>query len=179
MIIRAFSSATLLGAPTPAPAGVLGTFGTIDVLKLTSAELLETYGISLSPTDLDTPFELAAGLAARADRRTDARLRNDKLVRALARYPFLLPCFVGYQEAPGIGLLPFMTDGVPGRWSLFFEADGRMSLVECRGGTLAVAGHGELVDAERRLPNPLAKARWLLRGKLPAAAKSAARSPAE
>jgi hypothetical protein len=179
MIIRAFSSATLLGVPTPAPAGVLGTFGTIDVLKLTSAELLETYGIGLSATDLDTPFELAAGLAARDGRRTAAQLRNDKVVRALARRPFLLPCFVGYQEAPGIGLLPFMSDGVPGRWSLFFEPDGRMSLVECRAGALAVTGHAELVDADRRLPNPIAKARWLLRGKLPVINKSAARSPAE
>ena len=140
MIIRAIgrASARLLTQRTGAPAGVLGTFGSIDVLQLTSPELRETFGIMLGELDAITPFELAAALDRFDKRRTAARIRKDRLVRLIEERKFLLPCFVGYQEVPGQGLLPFMTDGAPGKWSLFFEPDGRITLVEADGGRLQV-----------------------------------------
>ena len=154
MIVRTAERASvhLLTHPTRPPARVRGTFGVIEVLQLTSAELRETLGISLSETDVASPFELAAALTRRNGRRTEAHIRNDRLVRLIERRKNLLPCFVGYQEVAGVGTLPFMTDAVPGAWSLFFEEDGRMTLVERRGSLLAVTDDDALLEPARAAP---------------------------
>jgi len=136
------------------PDAVGGRFGRVELLRFTSAELRELTGVSLLPTDLHTTFELAPALARTTERTTDALIRNNRLARVIASRPFLLPAFVGYQETGGAGLLPFMTDGVPGKWSLFFEPDGRMTLIRWEGDRFQVCGDRELgeTDAgERRL----------------------------
>ncbi len=147
MIIRAIDrpAATLLTMGVAPPAGVRGTFGKVDVLQLTSTELREAFGIYLAELDVVTPFELAVALMSWAGRPTAAQIRKNRLVRLIDRRKFLLPCFVGYQEVPGIGMLPFMSDGPTGMWSLFFEEDGRMTLVEAHENRLAVTPDTDLV----------------------------------
>ena len=141
-----------------------GTVGEVEVLQLTSAELRDTFGITLSDTDCETPFELAAALGRHCGKATAARIRNDRLVRLLDRRKDLLPCFVGYQQVAGLGLLPFMTDGVPGCWSLFFEQDGRMTLAERRGNGIEIIGESDLLDPVAEPPRAMEKARSLLFG---------------
>lgn len=114
-----------------------GAFGRIDVLQLTSRELQDMYKIELRDLDVQTPFELAAALEGSKGAPTAARVRKDRLVRLVLQRN-LLPCFVGYQEVRMQGLLPFMTDGPHGRWSLFFAANGEVVLVERAGEQLHV-----------------------------------------
>jgi hypothetical protein len=120
----------LLLASCAAPEHVIGGFAAIDILALTSSQLRETFGIRMTDGDAETPFQLAEFLQGRGAGRPVAALRKDRLARLIDLRPELLPCFVGYQEVSGVGILPFMTDAVPSRWSLFFESDGRMTLVE-------------------------------------------------
>ncbi len=136
--------------------GLAGTFGCIAVLRFTSTELREAFGITLAETDVETAFEAAAALARGAA--PGSRLRNDRLARLLAERPNLLPCFVGHQQAPDGHVRPFLTDGPSGTWSLFFEDDGRLSLVEA--GTAGLTLTGE----ERLLPtaSPRAAGGFLL-----------------
>ena len=157
MIVRAIDrpSATLLIGRTYAPPGVRGAFGRIDVLQLTSAELRESFGIRLAELDVETPFELVAALTRFRGERTAAEIRNNRLVRLIDRRPDLLPSFVGYQDVPGLGFLPFMSDGPPGKWSLFFEDDGRMTLVERPEGELVVTTEPELVTPARPAAEPV------------------------
>ncbi len=167
MIIRAISrpAATLLTMAVEPPAGVRGTFGKIDVLQLTSRELREGFAISLAELDVVTPFELAAALSSWAARPTAAQIQKNRLVRLIDCRKYLLPCFVGYQEVPGIGMLPFMSDGPPGKWSLFFEADGRMTLVEAQDQGLAVTPDSELIGAVAAVAaGPVATAKSYLFG---------------
>lgn len=173
MIIRAIDrpATILLTARTAAPRDVLGVFGRVEVLQLTSSELHESFGITLADFDVVSPFELAAALTSRRGEATAANLRKDRLVRLIDRRAFMLPCFVGYQQVPRLGLLPFMTDGPQGQWSLFFEVDGRMTLVEGAGHTLKVTPDAELVGP---MAAPVRVARsFLFRG------RNAARPPAE
>ena len=169
MIIRAVDrpATSLLTSPTVAPKGVRGVFGQVEVLQLTSLELRESFGISLAEFDVVSPFELAAALTKWRGEPTAAHVRKDRLIRLIDRREHLMPCFVGYQRVPGLGLLPFMTDGAPGKWSLFFEEDGRMSLVEAEGDRLLITGETDLlgpvtVKAERPVRS------FLFRGRGPA-----------
>lgn len=167
MIIRAINrpAATLLTMAVEPPAGVCGTFGKIDVLQLTSTELREGFGISLADVDVVTPFELAAALTSWAGRPTAAQIRKNRLVRLIDRREYLLPCFLGYQEVPGTGMLPFMSDGPPGKWSLFFEADGRMTLVEAQDNRLAVTPDADLIGPMAAVAaGPMATAKSFLFG---------------
>jgi len=125
-----------------APAGLERAFGKLDVLRYGSAELRERFGITLAETDFHTAFELVETLRSDRGRATAVTLRKRDLARLIDKRPGLIPCFVGYQEAPQ-GLLPFMTDGHRSRWSLFFEPDGEMTLVETRGDQLLVTPHAE------------------------------------
>ena len=165
MIVRAIGrpSATLLIGRTPAPPGVRGAFGRIDVLQLTSSELWESFGIRLAELDVETPFELVAALTRFRGEPTAAEIRNNRLVRLIDRRPDLLPSFVGYQDVPGLGLLPFMSDGPPGTWSLFFEEDGRMTLVERPEAERVVTTEPDLAAPARPALHPLS-ASFLLGG---------------
>ncbi|MDP9413058.1 MAG: hypothetical protein M3Q08_02985 [Pseudomonadota bacterium] len=179
MIIRAIDkpAATLLTMDVAPPAGVRGTFGKIDVLQLTSTELREGFGISLAELDVVTPFELAAALTSWAGRPTAAQIRKNRLVRLIDGRKFLLPCFVGYQEVPGAGMLPFMSDGPPGKWSLFFEEDGRMTLVEAHDDHLAVTPDNDLVGPMTAVAaGPVATAKSYLFGGFGAGRKSKAQA---
>lgn len=140
MIIRLLdrSGAPPLDCSAPAPEGMRGGFGRVDVLQFTSAELAEAFGIRLAPLDVMTPFELAAALEGPGGASSAIRIRKDLLVRLIEQRRHLLPCFVGHQWVDGAGFLPFMTDGPSGKWSLFFEKDGRMALVERVGDRLVV-----------------------------------------
>jgi hypothetical protein len=118
-------------------------FGRLDVLRHSSADLRERFGLTLAETDFHTVFELVEALRSVGGRATDIKVRKRDLARLIDRRPTLLPCFVGYQQTAG-GLLPFMTDGHRSRWSLFFAADGAMTLVENRGDHLLVTPHEDL-----------------------------------
>ena len=145
MIIRVFDNATEhLSFHQAGPAGVRGTFGKIEVLQFASTQLHQLFGIALADTDVDNAFALAAALARHNDRPTKLKRRNDRLARLVQQRAYLLPCFIGYQETPEEGLLPFMTDGPSGRWSLFFEGDGRMTLVEHDGSSLILTADDAL-----------------------------------
>ena len=172
MIIRAVDrpATSLLTSPTAAPSGVRGVFGRVEVLQLTSSEIRESFGISLAELDVVSPFELAAALTRWRGQPTAAHLRKDRLMRLIDRREFLMPCFVGYQEVPGVGLLPFMTDGPPGKWSLFFEEDGRMSLVEAEEDRLRVTAETELLGPITAKPERPARS-FLFRGRGPAKAR--------
>lgn len=124
-------------------AGFEGMFGCIPVLRFTSGELREAFGITLAETDVETAFEAAAALARR--KAPGARLRNDRLARLLTERPHLLPCFVGHQQAADSPVRPFLTDGPAGAWSLFFEDDGRMAMVEAGAGGLTLAPDEQLL----------------------------------
>lgn len=166
MIVRAIDrpSSTLLTSRTYPPPGVRGAFGRIDVLQLTSAELRETFGIRLAELDVETPFELVAALTRFRGERTAAEIRKNRLVRLIDRRGDLLPSFVGYQDVPGVGLLPFMSDGPPGKWSLFFEQDGRMTLVERPEQQLIITTEPELVEPSKAAAEPETAARSFLLG---------------
>jgi hypothetical protein len=166
MIIRAIDrpAATLVTARKDAPHGVRGVFGQVEVLQLTSCELRESFGISLAEYDVETPFELAAALTSWRGEPTAAFVRKDRLVRLIGRRPDLLPCFVGYQEVPGVGYLPFMTDGPTGKWSLFFEEDGRMTLVEAQEGGLAATADADLIGPAAVVAKPVRAAKSFLFG---------------
>ena len=179
MIVRTTErpSAHLLTRSVRSPEKMHGTAGEVEVLQLTSSELRETFAVRLRETDCENPFELTAALARCEGEATAARIRNDRLVRVLNRRTDLLPCFVGYQDVPGVGLLPFMTDGVPGCWSLFFEEDGRMILAERRGECIELIGESDLLEPVPAEPGTLDKARsWLFAG-AGAAARLVARRP--
>ena len=175
MILRAEGpAATLLTARTEAPRGVRGAFGKVEVLQLTSAELHEGFGIALAELDVATPFELAAALGSWRGRQTSANIRKDRLVRLIERRD-LLPCFVGYQDVPGVGILPFMSDGPSGRWSLFFEQDGRMTLVETGSdGALTTTADAELFGDVPALSRPVNAWKSLLFGGFSSARKMVA-----
>ena len=166
MIIRAIDrpAATLLTARADAPHGVRGPFGKVEVLQLTSAELRESFGISLAELDVETPFELAAALTQWRGQPTAAHIRKDRLVRLIGRRPSLLPCFVGYQEVPGVGVLPFMSDGPTGKWSLFFEEDGRMTLVEAGENGLVAIADTDLIGPASTVSRPVRAAKSFLFG---------------
>lgn len=129
----------------------VGEFARIDLLKLTSGELREQFGITLSPTDFFTTFELVPALK----RLSGAAVRCDRVAHVLARRPELLPCFAAYQQAPGGAVLPLMTDAHTSSWSLFFEKSGRMTLVEFQEGLWQITPESMLLpeaaaEAERQ-----------------------------
>jgi hypothetical protein len=147
-------------------------FGQIDVLRFTSAELRQRFGIEIAETDVLTAFELAHALGGRG---ITAKVRNDRVARVVQQRE-LVPCFVAYQQLPGAGNLPFMTDGPSGRWSLFFDTDGRMTLVERDGHQFHVTFQEELLH-EKPQPTPTAsKAKGFLLAGLRSAKKVLARS---
>jgi hypothetical protein len=88
------------------------------------------------------------------------RLRNDRLARLLAQRPHLLPCFVGHQHAPDGHVRPFLTDGPSGAWSLFFEDDGRLTLVEAGAAGLTLTPDEQLQPSA----SPRAAGGFLLNG---------------
>ena len=146
MIIRVFNQAGVehLHGARPGPEGIGGTFGRIDVLRFTSVELKALFGISLAEVDVENTFSLAEALRGPPGRRTVLKPRNNRLARVMQQRPYLFPCFVAYQEVPGVRLLPFMSDGPSSGWSMFFEADGGMSLAEAAHGSLVITPHHAL-----------------------------------
>jgi len=132
MIIRLTGkvAAPLVKERTRAPDDIGGEFGRIDLLKLTSRELRERLGITLSPGDFLTTFEVADALTSEGSRPTDAVVRKNRIARVIASQPVLLPCFVAYQRMADGTVLPQMTDAHESKWSLFFEQDGRMTLAQ-------------------------------------------------
>jgi hypothetical protein len=180
MIIRVFNQAGVehLREARGGPEGIDGTFGRIDVLRFTSVELKALFGISLAEVDVENTFSLAEALRGPNGRRTVLKPRNNRLARVMQQRPYLFPCFVAYQEVPGLGLLPFMSDGPSSGWSMFFEADGRMTLVDAAQGSLVVTADEALsrVAAEG---NPDPRSRPFLLNPLKAAKKvfSAAKRP--
>jgi hypothetical protein len=84
---------------------------------------------------------------------TDARIEEARVARLIEARPSLLPCFIGYQETPAGKLLPLMTDGPEGRWSLFFAENGAMTLVEYQTGEWRIQPETELLpDIRGRFP---------------------------
>lgn len=119
-------------------------FGRLDVLRYTSAELGDRFGIGFAEHDVHTVFELVEALRSNRGEATAVRIPKRDIAHLIDKRPSLLPCFVGYQEVPRIGVLPFMTDGHRSRWSLFFDARGAMTLVENLGDHLRVTPHAAL-----------------------------------
>lgn len=147
-------------------------FGQIDVLRFTSSELRQRFGIEIAETDVLTAFELAHALCARG---VTAKFRNDRVAR-LVQQRDLVPCFVAYQQLPCAGTLPFMTDGASGKWSLFFDTDGRMTLVERDGRQLHVTPQEELLHEEPQPALATSKAKGFLLAGLRSAKKVLTRS---
>lgn len=169
MIVRMLdaTSAPPLAQSAPAPDGLGGRFASLDVLEFTSAELDEAFGIRLAQFDARTAFELAALLEG-GETGLRCAIRKDLLVRLIEARRDLLPCFVGFQHVGGGRSVAFMTDGPCGKWSLFFDEDGRMTLVERRGDRFDVVGDGELrlMAAERAPRQPARRAVPLLLARL-------------
>ena len=180
MIVRPIVRAAtpLLSLPTEPPAGLRGVFGRIEVLELTSTELHESFGIRLAPLDVETAEELLAALEAHGDRATASQVDEDRLLRLIGTGQVRLPCYIGYSEVPGTGLLPFLTDGPPGKWSLFLEEDGRMTLVECRNGRLCITPDRQLAGPALAAVTPMSRAREAMIGSLGSARKMMARPSA-
>ena len=137
-------------------------YGRINLLMFTSAELRENFGISLSETDFATAFELARALTHHGDRELGLPIRKSNVARAVANRPGLLPSFVAYQEMPGGRLLPLMTDGHESNWSLLFDEEGEMTLVEYRAGTWKVTAQAELLPPVPEKASPLVETKGFL-----------------
>ena len=180
MIIRLTGevAAPLLKERTRAPDDIGGEFGKIDLLKLTSAELRERFGITLSPADFLTTFEVVDALTSGEGRPTDAVVRKNRIARLIQARPTLLPCFIAYQEMPDGALLPQMTDAHESKWSLFFDRAGRMTLAEYEDGW-RITPDAELAPL---LPLPvgrLAETKGFLLSRFATARKMMARSDQE
>jgi hypothetical protein len=162
MIIRLYptNETSLVRERVPAPGG--GEFGTINVLALTSIELRQRFGLTLADTDVASAFELVRSLTKLETGPTNARIRKARLARLIDARPALLPCFIAYQETPKGSMLPLMTDGPEGRWSLFFEEDGAMTLAEFQGGHWRITPESELLPEAAQKADPIAETKSFL-----------------
>ena len=150
-------------------------FARLDLLKLTSTKLDQQFGIRLADTDVGGAFELASALSRVDGKPTAAPIRKDRIARLIAARPTLLPCFIGYRQSED-GLLPFMTDGPSGKWSLFFDAEGHATLVEHRGGEWTITPDVDRPASAAGSPAALAETGGLLLGRLRKAARMFGRS---
>ena len=151
-------------------------YGRINLLMFTSGELRENFGISLSETDFATAFELARALTHHGDEELGLPIRKSNVARAVASQPELLPSFVAYQKMPGGRLLPLMTDGHESNWSLLFDEEGEMTLVQYRAGAWKVTPQAELLPAVSEKANPLIETKGFLLNGIRSAKKMLVRS---
>jgi hypothetical protein len=151
MIIRIYETTetSLVKERMSAPADPGAEFGTINLLMFSSVELRQRFGLNIAGTDARNAAELIQALASCEGQPTDVQIEDVRLTRLLEARPNLLPCFVAYQETPTGKLLPLMTDGPEGRWSLFFATTGAMTLVELQGGQWRVFTEAELLPGVR------------------------------
>jgi hypothetical protein len=166
MIIRIYETTetTLVKERTSAPADSGAEFGTINLLMFSSVELRQRFGLKIAGADARNAAELTQALASSEGRPTDVGTEEVRLTRLLEARPNLLPCFIAYQETPAGKLVPLMTDGPEGKWSLFVAPTGAMTLVEYQGGEWRVTTEAELLpDVSTR--SPIAETRsFLLNG---------------
>ena len=151
-------------------------FGRINPLMFTSTELRERFGIRLSETDCTTAFEVVGGLSELQGKSSHAHIPKNRVARLVASRPWLLPCFVAHQESPDGTILPMMTDGHDSRWSLFFEEDGAMTLVEFDGGEWKITPDSELISDRGERSTPVTETKSFLLNRLRSARKMLARS---
>jgi hypothetical protein len=166
MIIRLYETTetSLVKARISAP-GDAPEFGTINLLMFSSVELRQRFGLTLADGDVTNAAELIQGLAELNGRPTAAHIQEARMARLLEARPSLLPCFIGYQETPAGTVLPLMTDGPDGRWSLFLDDKGAVTLVEFSAGQWRITPDGELLPETTRRADPIAETKsFLLNG---------------
>jgi hypothetical protein len=148
-----------------APSKGGGDFGCINLLMFTSVELRQRFGLRIADSDVTNAAELIQGLVEAEGQPTGAPIRETRLAQLLEARPSLLPCFIGYQETPAGTVLPLMTDGPDGRWSLFLDENGAITLVEFSEGQWRITPEAELLPEMPRRPAALAETRsFLLNG---------------
>jgi hypothetical protein len=174
MIIRLYETTerSLVKRAVSAPSKDGGEFGCINLLMFTSIELRQRFGFRLADSDVASVAELIPALA---DAIT-VEVFEARIVRLLEARPKLLPCFIGYQETPAGTVLPFMTDGPDGRWSLFFDQKGAMTLVEFSEGQWRVTPDAELLPKIPRQSNRIAETKSFLLNGMRSARKMLVRS---
>lgn len=123
------------------------SFRTIDILKLSSSDLRDCYALEIGEFGMFDCADIVAALAG--------FLRGEPLraaARLLDTIDFPKPCYIGWRETGDEFLDPFLTDGPTGRWSLFFSADGRASVVEQKAGQLLLTANDLLAPAATHKP---------------------------
>lgn len=127
MIVRILESSAAPRADVSVAAQRPGQcYGRIDVLQLTAGELFEMYAIRLAADPIRNPEDFLTGRG----------IDGSRLAGLLQYCPVALPCMAGVQRIPRAGTLPFLSDGPAGQWSLFFEPDGRTTLITRAGDRL-------------------------------------------
>jgi hypothetical protein len=151
MIIKLYetSETSLVKQRVPAPAHVGGEFGCINLLIFSSIELRQRFGLRLADTDAASLAELVEALEQFDGQPTGGRIDEARVALLVEAKPNLLPCFIGYQETPTGKLLPLMTDGPAGRWSIFFAETGAMTLVEHKSGEWHFQTEADLLPGVR------------------------------
>lgn len=122
------------------PAGP-SSFHAVDVLKLSSAELLDRHGLRVSEFGMTDRADVIAALAGFLD---GPPLRAAADLLDVLDLPS--PCYLGWQEVNGVATHPFLSDGTAARWSAFFDDEGRATLVERSGDEL------QLTDCDKMAP---------------------------
>lgn len=178
MIIRLYETAerSLVKQSVAAPAKSGGEYGSINLLMFTSIELRQRFGLRIAESDVADEAELIQGLTASNGHPTGANIREARIARLLEARPKLLPCFIGYQETPAGTLLPLMTDGPDGRWSLFFDEKGAMTLIEFSEGQWRITPEAELLPEAPRRADPIAETKSFLLNGMRSARKMLVRS---
>jgi hypothetical protein len=178
MIIRLYDTTerSHVNRTVSAPSKGGGEFGCINLLMFTSVELRQRFGLSMADSDVTDAAELIRGLAQTNGRPTGAQVRETRIGQLLEARPNLLPCFLGYQETPSATMLPLMTDGPDGRWSLFLDDKGAMTLVEFSAGQWRITADAELLPEPTRRADPIAETKSFLLNGIRSARKMLARS---
>jgi hypothetical protein len=180
MIIRLYetSETTLVKQRFSAPPEIGGEFGCISLLMFTSIELRQRFGLNIGTMEVASAAELVQELGRTTEGAPEPGVPGvpeASILQLLETRPNLLPCFVARQETPTGKMLPLMSDGPEGRWSLFFGEKGALTLVEYSKGEWRVTGQEDLLPKSKRA-DPLAETKSFLLSSFKSARKMLARS---
>jgi hypothetical protein len=178
MIIRLYETTerSLVKRAVSEPFKGGGEYGCINLLMFTSMELRQRFALRIADSDVSDAAELIQALAETEGQVTGGELREAKVGRLLEARPNLLPCFIAYQETPSGAVLPLMTDGPDGRWSLFLDEKGAMTLVEFAEGQWRSTSEAELLPEIPRRADPIAETKSFLLNGFKSARKMLVRS---
>jgi hypothetical protein len=178
MIIRLYETTerSLVKRAVSAPSKGGGEFGCINLLMFTSIELRQRFGFRIADSDVASVPELIQAVGGAKGAPSGVQVSEERIAQLLEARPKLLPCFIGYQETPAGTVLPLMTDGPDGRWSLFFDQKGAMTLVEFSEGQWRITPDAELLPKIPRRSDPIAETKSFLLNGIRSARKMLVRS---